>query len=131
MKKFLFLRFWKPVFSAAQRRLDARVRQSVDAWVMNKGYTKPLVSVEDIAGDIGVPADQLARDIHIAKRKPVLSWRKELRLEEARYLLVALPELPVSTIGEMVGIEDKSNFRKQFTQFTGVSPLEWRKRYGL
>ena len=31
----------------------------------------------------------------------------------------------------MVGIDDKSNFKRQFTELTGLSPRQWRERHGV
>ena len=44
-------------------------------------------------------------------------------------LLLAYPGLPVSLVGEMVGIADKSNFKRQFADLAGMSPREWRERH--
>ncbi|MCR4860143.1 MAG: helix-turn-helix domain-containing protein [Bacteroidales bacterium] len=108
--------------------MEARIRESVEAWVEQKGYLKPVPGVDEIAGIIGVPRDQLTAFVRTHKKKTLLSWRKELRVEEAKRLLIDSPDLPISTIGEIVGIQDKSNFRKQFTETVGMSPREFRER---
>jgi transcriptional regulator GlxA family with amidase domain len=58
-----------------------------------------------------------------------MSWRKDLRIREARHLLLDYPDLPVSVIGEMAGIVDKSNFKRQFCQATGMTPRRWREKH--
>lgn len=115
----------------AQRQIDARIGTAVDAWVQEKSYVKPLVTLEEIAGDIGVPSDQLSAYVRLHERLHVLAWRKALRIREARELLLSFPELPLSLVGEMVGIPDKSNFKRQFTELVGMSPREWRERHRL
>lgn len=123
MKRKIFLR---PRFSVYQLGQITRIGKAVAAWVNDKGYVKPLPSVEDIAADIGVTTGQLNFYVRFRWRQPVLSWRKGLRIREARRLLLVYPDLAVSVIGEMVGIEDKSNFKRQFTEMVGVSPRAWR-----
>lgn len=115
-------------FSVSQLRTAARIREAVEAWVLDKGYTRPLAGGREVAADIGVPADQLTLFIRKEAGMPLLSWRKKLRIREAQQLLIDHPELPLSVIGEMVGIDDKSNFRRQFIDETGMSPRQWRAR---
>ncbi len=119
------------MFSPEYRRQEAAVRKAVSAWVSENGYERPLPTVTDIAAAIGVPEAQLNRFIRSWYDKGVLSWRKELRIEEAKRLLLSLPDVPVSEIGRLVGIEDKSNFRKQFTELGRRSPRAWREEHGL
>jgi transcriptional regulator GlxA family with amidase domain len=120
---------WRSGFSDEQRRMLQRVGYAVDEWIVQKGYTKILQTLEAIAADIGVPPDQLSLYIRIKNRKSVLTWRKELRIKEARELLRNYPELPISVIGEMVGIDDKTNFKRQFFQVTGEMPRDWREKH--
>ena len=113
----------------AQRMLDTRIGKAVESWVQDKSYIKPLTTLEDIAEDIGIPSDQLSAYIHLHERKHVLAWRKELRIREARELIISYPDLPISVVGEMVGIPDKSNFKRQFADLVGMTPREWRERH--
>lgn len=129
MKILFCKRKWLSGFSAEQRHLHRKIREAVDAWVDQKGFTKHLPNLEEIAKDIGIPADQLSIYIRIHMRKSVLTWRKELRIREARDILLNYPELPISVIGEMVGIEDKTNFKRQFRQVVGTHPRDWREKH--
>ena len=131
MKKHFFNLLQRVFFSSGQKQLDNRIRRTLAVWVKDKGYLKPLSTVEDIAGDIGIPADLLGVHLRFHYDKTLLTWRKELRMEEAKRLLLAFPDLPISTVGEMVGILDKSNFRKQFKETVRMSPREWRQRHGI
>ena len=126
MKIFL-KRLWRPGFSAEQNRILSRIRVRVEQWVLDKGYLKPLTCIDDIAEDIGVPADQLSLYLKLKAHQSLLSWRKELRILDARRLLLEYPDLSVAAIGEMVGVDDKSNFKRQFCDVVGMSPREWRE----
>ncbi len=111
-----------------QKQIDARIGAVVADWVQGRSYVKNLPTLEDIAADMGVPSDQLSAYIHIHERRHVLAWRKALRIREAMALLRLHPELPISVVGQMVGIPDKSNFKRQFADVVGMSPREWRGR---
>ena len=127
--KLLLRRFSRRGTPEVQKMLDARIGNAVESWVRDRSYVKPLVTLEDIAGDIGVPPDQLSAYIHIYEKRQVLSWRKELRIRDAMQLLLSYPDLPLSVVGEMVGIQDKSNFKRQFKALAGMGPREWRERF--
>ncbi len=129
MNKFFRKLFPRSGFSAAQKMLFRRIGQSVDRWVREKGFTKTLPTVGEVAADIGIPADQLNVFVRLRSRKTVLAWRKDLRILEARRLLMEYPDLPVATVGEMVGIDDKSNFKRQFADVVGMPPRLWREKH--
>lgn len=116
-------------FSGAQRCLYQRIGHCVEAWLQEKGYLRPLVTIEEIAEDIGVEPDQLSAYLHRKNGKNVLSWRKCLRIEEAKRLLLDDPDLSIAAIARRIGIEDKSNFKRQFTEMVGMSPQQWRERH--
>ena len=111
-----------------QKQIDARIGAVVADWVQGRSYVKNLPTLEDIAADMGVPSDQLSAYIHIHERRHVLAWRKELRIREAMALLRLHPELPISVVGQLVGIPYKSNFKRQFADVVGMCPRDWRGR---
>ena len=129
MNKFFRKLFPRARFCGAQKKLMERIGVDVDRWVREKGFTKPLSSVGAVAADIGVPADQLNLFIRLSARQTVLSWRKDLRIRGARRLLLEYPHLPLSTVGELVGIDDKSNFKRQFADVVGMPPRMWREKH--
>lgn len=49
------------------------------------------------------------------------------RIQEAKKLLASGSDIPVSTIGEMVGYDNKHYFTKVFKRYTGTTPGEYRK----
>lgn len=118
----------RPGNSDARTLLLERISRAVDAWVAGKGFLKVLPTVPEIAADIGVEPDHLSRFIRIQADQSVLGWRKCLRIEEAKKLLRDYPSLPVSSVAAMVGIGDKANFKRQFTEMVRMSPLEWRRQ---
>ena len=130
MKKLFWKKLLRPASGAAQKEWDVRTGESVEKWVREKGYLKPFATVEEVAADIGVPADRLTVWCRVTTGRPVLRWRKELRIEDAKRLLLEFPDLPVATVGQMVGIDDKSNFKRQFTETVRQTPRQWRESHG-
>ena len=131
MKKLLQLKFRRSAAAAARLQWDGRTGEAVERWVQSRGYLKPLATVAEIADDIGVPADRLTVWVRIHTGSTLLGWRKGLRIEVAKRILLEYPDLPVSTVGLMVGIDDKSNFKRQFTELVRQTPRQWRERHGV
>jgi len=103
--------------------------EAIDEWVERKGYLKEMSTLDEVSKDIGVSKEKLSDYFRVVLRKPFLSWRKELRILESKKLLLLYPDLSLSVIGIMVGIDDKSNFRRQFYDVVGLWPTEYRKKY--
>ena len=69
---------------------------------------------------------------HRRKRKFGMSYSEyvgRLRVDKAKELL-RRTRLTATEIARRVGIRDQSNFSKTFKRFEGLSPLEYRKRFG-
>lgn len=55
-------------------------------------------------------------------------WRTQLRIKEAERILCEEDGVVVSSLHELVGVSDKSNFRRSFKQIIGMTPNEYRKQ---
>ncbi len=112
----------------AGRWLNEDVVASMDKWFKDKGYCQSDQSMGDVAEKFGISKDELSWYCHSTYGCGFLSIRKELRIYEAKRIIEENPFLPLNTIGEMVGISDKTNFRRQFFEVTGETPQEYRDR---
>lgn len=106
------------------KRLDAAVRK----WIDTKAFLLPDPTPSDSAKRIGTTSALLHKYCLEVLGEDFRSLRSRLRIEEAKRLLLEHPELPLSTVGRQVGIEDRSNFLKQFKAVTGENPADWRKK---
>ena len=96
---------------------------------VHRAYPKQTYqNMGDVAEKFGISKDELSWYCHSTYGCGFLSIRKELRIFEAKRIIEENPYLPLNTIGEMVGISDKTNFRRQFYEVTGETPQEWRDR---
>ncbi len=118
--------------SAATRRYNARmltvVEKKLEEWVANEEYRDNACSVEEIIDKMNVPPDAFHSYFRTVIGKRFLSWRKEIRIRKAQELLLSSPEMTVRQAAEYVGISDKTNFRNQFREVTGLSPAEWTEK---
>ena len=57
-----------------------------------------------------------------------LQFRIHLRMEKAKVMLTETT-LPIHEIAALIGYADSLYFSKQFTGYTGMAPLTYRKQY--
>lgn len=99
--------------------------QRIKIFIENN-YTNSLLSLEDVANELGYSVSYISAIL----KKNNTSFTKyltEVRMEKAKILL-ANPENKLLTIANKVGYEDAYYFSHCFKKYTGISPLEYRKK---
>jgi len=104
-----------------------QMEKAIDQWEKEKFFTEPGITIEQVATQLRSNRTYLSTHMNLHRKMTFKEWINHLRIEEAKSLLRRHPEMPVSQIGAMVGLPDKSNFGRQFTRLTGKSPQAWRK----
>lgn len=107
-------------------KISENIRTGLRDWILFREYWNPNDSMEEFAGKLGATKDEIASYLRLRTGRKYLAIRKELRISDAQELVVRNPGMAVYEIGRMVGISDKSNFRKEFTEIVGVTPSSWR-----
>lgn len=115
----------RPISAVEAREVGILVQQ----WVQAKGYRLPHRTLQEAAENIGTSSVKLHRYCINSLGMDFRAWRSSLRIEDAKKLLSEEPSLSSSRIARIVGINDRSNFFRQFTETTGLSPEEWRKSH--
>lgn len=106
---------------------EQELQHALAKWIEEKKFQHEDISRDDIAASLGTDRYFLAFYFRNRMRTEFRVWRTRLRIEEAKQLLVKYPDLSVSTIGQIVGMSDRSNFQKKFIEIVGISPKDWRK----
>ena len=113
----------------ALRRMD-RLEKSLARWVDDKGWRTPVRTVGEAAERLGTNSETLYYYFERRVGMDFRTWRTRLRLEDAMRLLREEPDTPAADIAARVGFSDRSNFSRQFLAYTGLTPLQWRKKAG-
>lgn len=113
------------VFKSEKKSFVA-MKNILDDWVAQKGFCESDMTLEAVSEQLGVRRETLSSFCIRNYGMAFLSWRKELRIAEAKRLMSENKDLSFRIIGEMVGIPDRSNFRRQFIDVTGMTPSEWK-----
>lgn len=114
---------------ARNRRSMAIVDRKLESWVAEGKHRLCYGSMDDILSDLGLTSGELSAYCTKKLGRTFLTWRKEIRMEEAKRLLLEHPDIPACKIGGSLGITDKSNFRHQFKSVTGLTPCQWRENH--
>ena len=106
------------------------IERALKVWVAQKRYCEYDKSREEIAAELGTTKEALHHYFMVKKGIDFKSWRTELRIEEAKRMLIENKEFSINIIGEMSGFSDRSNFHRQFVKLVGCSPKQWRESDG-
>lgn len=129
-KKRAAVRTKQDVFMDADKSFNG-IRTAIGKWVEQKKYREYDKSREEIAADLGTTKEMLNQYFSQEMGKDFRTWRTELRIEDAKALLLSDSSTSTNIIGEMVGFSDRSNFHRQFTKIVGCSPKHWRDTGGV
>lgn len=99
----------------------------IDIWIRQKGYVRSDITLGSLALELKTNRTYLSGYINSHRGCNFKTWISRLRIEEAQRLLIENPALSVASIGEMVGIDDKSSFFRQFMNVAGKTPGEYRQ----
>ena len=107
-----------------------KLERNLDKWVKQKKFSEYDKSREEVAQDLNTSKEILHMYFTTRKGMDFKTWRTELRVEEAKRLLLENKELSINVIGEISGFSDRSNFHRQFVRLVGCTPREWRDSGG-
>ncbi|MBP5719518.1 MAG: AraC family transcriptional regulator [Bacteroidales bacterium] len=112
-------------FQNAKDALDFQTLVKMDRWTREKRWVDNQ-TMDEIADELGIRKEQLSLYFRMHVGTSFIKWRRELRIKEAQRLLLEDKNIPTAIIGEAVGISDKSYFRRQFKEVTGLTPAAYR-----
>ena len=106
-----------------------RLERSLEEWVREKRFREYDKSRE-IARELNTSKEVLHQYFTLRKGLDFKTWRTELRIEEAKRLLLENKDASTNIIAEVSGFSDRSNFHRQFVKIVGCSPKHWRDSDG-
>lgn len=142
---------WVPVFNKntmikqfIQRIFSTKEPQTVDCqpefkclekalelWKKEKRYRRCDQSHDEIARELNTSNKILNSYFSEVVKQDFRTWRTQLRIGDAKDLLLERKDLSIQLISEMAGFSDRSNFHRQFTKIVGCSPKQWRESGGI
>ena len=107
-----------------------KLEEALEQWVSQKRYREYDKSREQIAAELNTTKEILHHYFISRKGIDFKTWRTELRIEEAKLLLLKDKNASTNIIAEASGFSDRSNFHRQFVKIVGCSPKQWRESDG-
>jgi AraC-like DNA-binding protein len=96
-----------------------RIAKAIE--LVRKSYDKPL-RIPSLARQLGMSTSGLRHHFKAVTAMSPLQFQKQLRLQEARRLLVA-GDFNAATAGYRVGYDDASQFSREYKRFFGEPPI--------
>lgn len=105
------------------------VGERLEHWAgdRHKGYLMPSITLADVADQVRVHPKVLSSYLNHTMNTNFNSWINNLRVSEARFLLMTT-ELTLEEVAGECGFADRSALTRAFKQVEGVSPGEFRKK---
>jgi len=107
-----------------------KIEKALEVWVQEKRYREYDKTREEIADELHTSKEFLHLYFVTRKRVDFRTWRTELRIEDAKKMLLEDKNTSINIIGELSGFSDRANFYRQFVKIVGCSPKEWRDSNG-
>lgn len=101
-----------------------RISQAIH--LLQQQFAQPL-RVEELAAVVHMSVSSLHHHFKAVTAMSPLQFQKQLRLQEARRLLLAEP-LDAATAGRRVGYDSPSQFNREYARFFGAPPARDIKR---
>ncbi len=109
------------------RQRDDAVISASQIWIArNYEIAAPVQAMIERAG---LSERSFSRRFHRATGMKPMEYVQTLRLEESKHLLETTTD-PVEAVAEAVGYEDASFFGRLFRRQVGMTPMQYRKRFG-
>jgi len=96
-----------------------RIARAIE--LLRKDYRKPL-RVADLARQAGTSVSSFHHDFKSVTAMSPLQFQKQLRLQEARRLLLA-GDVDAARAGYRVGYEEASHFSREYKKLFGEPPI--------
>lgn len=117
--------FTLPAMSEARAQeitslLDARIRQ-------DSLFLDPELTLAKLTRKLGIPAKQISIAVNQVHKHNISKLINQYRIEHAKRAL-AFSQESITQIFMNSGFQTKSNFNREFSRVTGMTPSEYRKK---
>lgn len=113
--------------AAMPTSIRADIAARLEEWIAADGYTRPGLTITDVANDLLTNRTYLSGYINTTYDTTFREWITRLRIEYAKRLLLGSPELTVQDVSERSGFLSTSHFIRIFKERTACPPAKWRK----
>ena len=104
-----------------------KVERAVARWTIEGGHLEHDLNIQTVAEGMRLPRTLLSAWLKECYRDSFSAWLSNLRIEEAKRVLLAHPEWNNESVADNCGFSDRSYFQKVFRKVTGMTPAQFVK----
>jgi AraC-like DNA-binding protein len=112
----------------ASLSFSSEFEEKVEKWIFQKRFVQNDISIKDVSEQLATNRRHLSEYINRNKQKNFSEWINDMRINEAKILLLQHPNFTISEISTMTGFNSTSYFGQLFLKATGDTPLVWREK---
>lgn len=105
------------------------ITTAIDRWRQAGGYSQPDINSTTLAEKLGIPKRQLVAYMTQVEGKTFRVWLSELRIEEAKRMLIEDDSYKLEAIADACGFSHRNYLHNRFKSITGLTPSEWRDHH--
>ncbi|MCR5313184.1 MAG: helix-turn-helix domain-containing protein [Bacteroidaceae bacterium] len=114
----------------AREKAEKDVQMFIHEIETRKLYTDSNFHRETLLVELGIGKRNFSRDFEMVTGKTVLRYISNLRIEYAAEQIRNNPEGTIEGIAMESGFASRASFYRQFSEYFGISPTEYRNRLG-
>lgn len=115
-----------PVATLTEQQCE-QIRTAIERWRMANGYSQPDVNSTNLAAKLRIPKRQLILYLSVCEGKTFRVWLSELRIEEAKRMLIEDENYKLESIAYACGFSHRNYLQNRFKAITGFTPREWQE----
>ncbi len=104
------------------------IRPLLEEWRKRKGFATSEINSTMLSARLNIPKRLLVQYLREVEGKTFRVWLSDLRLEEAKRLILAHPDYSNETIAEACGFS-RSHLQVKFKESTGLTTNDWRESH--
>lgn len=108
----------------------ARIERSVEQWKKKGCYLKSGLKLPIAVSEIGVPQYQFSAWLR-HKNLKYSDWITNLRIEEAKRVLLEHPEWTSEAVADHCGFSSREYFHRIFRSYLGMTPIKYQQSHGV
>ncbi len=102
----------------------------VAGWIAAKKFSQAGITLGSVSQELGLPRSALGMYIRRKGGRSFRQWINELRVDEAREVMIACQGMPLKEVGERVGFSSLRLFVRCFEAVEGEEPRYFQERVG-
>ena len=104
-----------------------QLEQAVAAWKADGRHKEHDLTIQAVADEMRVNRAALSAWLKATGHESFSAWLTDLRLDEAKRMLIAHPDWSNESIADQCGFGDRTYFQKLFRKHTGLTPAQFVK----